>query len=117
MNNEIILTLDFPPSANRYWRNYKGKTVKSKEAQSYLTTVGWLARAELGPEFTMIEGDVSISVEFYFPNQRGDLDNRLKVLIDSLNGIAYADDRQITAIKAVRKTDKLNPRCEVVLQW
>ena len=38
------LTLPYPPSANRYWRNYRGMTVTSGEAIAYKREVAYLAR-------------------------------------------------------------------------
>ena len=47
------------------------------------------------------------------PQRSGDLDNRLKCLLDSLNGIAWSDDGQIVEIHAYRHDDKKNPRVEI----
>ena len=61
------------------------------------------------------EGPVGVSAIVYFPNRRGDLDNRLKPVLDALQGVAYSDDRQIVAINAVRQIDKDSPRVEVAV--
>ena len=36
--------------------------------------------------------------------------------LDSLRGIAYADDKQIVEIHAYRRDDPANPRIEVVIE-
>lgn len=106
----ITLTLPLPPSANRYWRNVKGRTLKSREARDYALQVGWLCR---GADITPITGDVSIEMMIYFPDKRGDLSNRIKVAEDALNGHVYADDKQVKRILAERHIDKQNPRIEL----
>lgn len=106
----MTITLPLPPSANRYWRNFRGRTVVSAEAKAYKEQAAWLARAA-GME--LIEGDVSVTMRIYRAAKRGDTDNFLKVGLDSLNGIAYSDDSQIVRIVAERYDDKKNPRVEV----
>lgn len=106
----MTITLPTPVSANRYWRNFRGRMVVSAEAKAYKEQVAWIARAA-GVE--MLTGDVSVTMRVYRQAKRGDLDNSLKVSLDSLIGIAYADDSQIVRIVAERYDDKRNPRVEV----
>jgi len=92
------IRLPLPPSANRYWRTTRtGRTYVSEEAQAYKAEVGWLARAE-GLE--MLEGEVSLSLQVYMVNKSADLTNRIKVLEDALNGVAYIDDNQVSEFYA-----------------
>lgn len=113
---EYSLTLPFPPSANRYWRNVKGRMVKSAEARAYRDEAGFLTLQQTyqtegrGKPLT---GNVKVVMDFYRPARRGDLDNRIKVLLDSLQGIAFENDSQITEIHARRFEDKVNPRVQV----
>jgi Holliday junction resolvase RusA-like endonuclease len=58
---------------------------------------------------------VALELRFFRPAKRGDLDNLLKVTLDSLNGLVYADDSQVTRILAERREDKLRPRVEVTV--
>lgn len=106
------LSLPIPPSANRYWRTYRGATVVSAEAKAYKTEVGWLAKAIIREPLTC---PVAVTLHVYRPAKRGDLDNYSKVLLDSLNGIAYEDDAQIVEIHAYRHDDKTNPRVEITI--
>lgn len=106
-------TLPFPPSANRYWRNYNGRMVVSAEATAYK----WAVRAiACGITPRCITDNVSVHVLVYRPQKRGDLDNCLKILFDALSGIAYEDDSQIIAIHAYRHDDKKNPRVVVTVE-
>lgn len=109
----IRLTLPFPVSANRYWRSYRGRMVRSAEANAYKQEVGWLCQAAGVQPLT---GDVCVTFDFYRAAKRGDTDNFLKITIDALIGYAYADDRQIVEIHATRHDDKANPRVEVTIE-
>lgn len=89
---------------------WQGRMVVSNEARSYKEQAGWLAK---GAQVDMINGDVSLTVKVFRPQKRGDLDNTLKVLIDSLKGIVYQDDDQVTEIHAFLHDDKHDPRVEL----
>jgi crossover junction endodeoxyribonuclease RusA len=108
----IRLTLPYPPSANNYWRANRGRVHKSTQAKKYIDNVKWITKRQ---NLTPIEGHVQVQIEVYRPARRGDLDNTLKVLLDALNGLAYADDSQITQIFAKRFEDKANPRVEIMV--
>jgi len=112
LTTELRFTLPYPPSANRYWRNYRGIMVTSPQALEYKANARRIAS---GSGCTAIIEPVHVQVDVYRPAKRGDLDNTLKVLLDSLNGIAYVDDSQIVQITARRFEDKKNPRAEVVV--
>lgn len=105
--NHVMAVLPVQPSANRYWRNIRGRMVVSVEAQNYKSLVH-LACAQVDP---LAKGnDVAISFTFYRAQKSGDLDNRIKVILDALNGVFYDDDQQIVEIHAKRSDDKENPR-------
>lgn len=104
------LTLPYPPSANRYWRQWQGRMVVSSEARQYKETVGWLVKADTSDWLT---GPVALTIKVYRPQKRGDLDNCLKILLDSLKGVLFADDDQVVEIHAYRGDDKANPRVEM----
>lgn len=106
---EIKAVLPYPPSANRYWRKARGMVYVSAEAKAYKKAV-----SSSMPK-TPFAGPVSVTIDVYRPARRGDLDNCIKILLDSLNGIAYADDQQIIEIHAERFEDKKNPRVEVTI--
>lgn len=99
----IELTLPEPPSANRYWKVWRGRAVKSKEARAYALQVKYLAIQQ--HVRAPITGDVALTVHWYRARRAGDLDNRLKCLLDSLKGITYADDKQVRRFTAERFDD------------
>lgn len=100
--------LPYPPSANRYWRTFRNRTVVSDEARKYKA----LVKVELS-KWPLLAGPVALIAHLYRPQRSGDLDNRLKVLGDALNGVAWSDDSQVVEIHAYRHDDKARPRVEV----
>lgn len=107
----IQITLDMPPSANRYWRRgLNGNTYVSDEAEDYKAEVHLRClRARIRP----LDGPLAITMRVYRARRSGDLDNRIKIVLDALQGIAYTDDKQITEIHAYRFDDKHEPRVEI----
>lgn len=109
-----MLEFSYPVSANRYWRTFRGMTVRSKEAQEYKESVAVVAESH---KVKILTCPVSVSMTLHPPIpkdwktrerkqprywplsvRRLDLDNSQKVVLDALQGIAYENDKQITAI-------------------
>jgi crossover junction endodeoxyribonuclease RusA len=93
--------LDEPPSANRWWRKFRGRMVLSREAREYKTMVsllGQMSRATPFPKGT----PVRVEMFWHRGRKSGDLDKRLGVLLDALQGVAYENDSQIVEIAARR---------------
>lgn len=112
VSGDIVLVLPYPPSANRYWRSWRGKVVISEEAREYKKRV---ARIALNQGFNPIVGPVVVRSDVFRPQKRGDLDNTMKVVLDALRGIAYEDDSQVVEIHLFRNDDKMNPRAEITI--
>lgn len=114
--DSVTLELPFPPSANRYWRRFLPKghsrpvTVLSDEAKAYKVEVARIAyglgikaplMGRVGVAYTLIPQrpkDWKIRArkdpEGWMDSVRCiDLDNSLKVLMDSLNGVVIEDDK------------------------
>ena len=105
----IRLTLPVPPSANRWWRMVNGRMIKSKAARQYLDTV----RVPIKGYYA--EGDVMVKIAWYRAAKRGDLDKRLGVVLDLLQGMAYENDRQVSTLIATRHEDPKDPRMEIMV--
>jgi crossover junction endodeoxyribonuclease RusA len=108
------LTLPVPPSANRYWRTVQGRVYVSTEARRYRVDVHLRALTEGMRK--PLTGPVVVSATIYRERKTGDLDNRLKVLLDALKGVAFIDDDQVVEIHARREDDRANPRAEVRIE-
>ena len=100
----IHLTLPEPPSTNRYWRRAGTILHLSAEAKAYKAQVAALARQQgIGPAFPFPQGvPVAVTLEWHRGRRSGDLDNRLKVALDALRRVVYADDDQVVRLVASR---------------
>ena len=105
----VILPL--PPSVNHYYVNTgRGGRALSQEARDYK------AAAELAvyrAHLVRYAGPVAVTLHVYRERKAGDLDNRVKLTLDALNGHAWVDDAQVVEIHAYRHDDAANPRVEV----
>jgi len=111
-NVSMILELDrFPPSVNHaYYHIKKGKAfikVKTKETKDFIKYV----HSQFPETYTEIQNDgmtykqfnvepfkcpVQVEIVITFGDKRKhDIDNILKIILDSLIGKAYVDDNQI----------------------
>lgn len=65
------------------------------------------------------KGPVEVRLRFYPPTWRPDCHGTLKVLLDSLQGVAYTNDRQLRSLShLVVDVDGDNPRVEIaILKW
>ena len=96
------VTFPYPPSANRYWRIFRGRATPSKAATEYKAAV--LAMVDWQPTESMVAIDITLHPK---QNKDGsecktiiDLDNCLKVTLDALQGVAYSNDKQVRKITA-----------------
>ena len=106
METVNAILLPHPISANRYWRNYRGRMVVSAEARAYKVEVKgrWMEAHGLLRVNYPVHVDIG-----YMPRKtkngqpskvRLDLDNTIKVLNDALNRVAWWDDSQVVSIRA-----------------
>lgn len=70
---------------------------------SFKDALGLIARRAMHGQ-APFTGAVKLTAEVYrnvVPTalQFGDIDNHLKAILDALNGICYADDRQVTSVE------------------
>lgn len=92
----VSVILPEPPSSNKYWRTHGHTTYRTREAKTYCEAVAALtAQYRVNGQPCFPTGDVSVVVVWHRSAKRGDLDNRSKILYDSLQGSLYDDDAQI----------------------
>jgi Holliday junction resolvase RusA-like endonuclease len=93
-------TLPVVTSANRLWRQGKGRTYKAKGAGNDTRTAALLFR-----HVVPLLGDLAVSITWYRERRVGDTDNKIKGTLDLLKGIAYADDASVARVSCERVDD------------
>lgn len=109
----MYLYLPEPPSANRYWRNWRGRMVVSAEARAYKARV-WAEAVRC--KHRPMSGPVRVTLFWRRKAKRGDLDNRIKVVLDAIKGTLYDDDKQVVEIHARRMDLPENPGLTVTVE-
>ena len=109
----IEIDLNYPPSANRYWRCFRNRMVLSKDAEEFKkhvqdTVKGMELHLTHDPVLVIISLSPKLTVKGEASKTCIDLDNALKVILDSLQGIAYQNDKQIKKIIAEYGQAKVN---------
>lgn len=59
---------------------------------------------------------VSLRVAFYCKSKTSDLDNLIKCLLDSANGIVYVDDKQVVQIEAELYRGSSDPHTDLTFR-
>lgn len=107
------LTLPEPPSSNRFWRHVGAKVLLSAEARQYKQDIQAIC---LVKRIKPIDGPLVFTLVWYRGRRSGDLDNRLKQVIDSLCPYAYTNDAQIVELHAYRIDRPRHPGVEVTIE-
>ena len=97
----VRLFLNVPPSANRWWRNVNGRMVTSKEARDYKE---YVAGQCLKQRVRKIDAPapVALTITWFRERKSGDLDKRIGIALDALQGSAFDSDSQIVELHAHR---------------
>lgn len=87
----IALALPLPPSTNTIWRNRKGsgKPHLSSEYQAWRQEAGWTVQAS---QVERISGEYDIHI-FVPKDMPGDIDNRVKAILDLCKEHVTDDDK------------------------
>ena len=96
------LTLPHPVSANRYWRVYRNRVIRSPEANDYRRAV---IRAATRARIVPTDRPVIVRMTYHprmnkngsADKRRLDVTNTVKVAEDALQGLAYHDDKQVVS--------------------
>ena len=110
------MCLPEPPSLNKWTRIWRGRVLLSREARAYKETARQLA---LFARLTCVEKPalVGVRIVWYRSRKVGDLDNRLKIVLDALRGVMYDDDSQIDELHAWRQDDPDQKGTVMVTVW
>jgi len=111
----LSITLPYPPSVNSIWRQIvignRPRTILSRRGRDYYASL---------PKFDdqAVDGDVHVTVDVYPPDRRRrDLDNVLKVVLDSITKMgAIHDDSQIKRIQAAMHDPLPTARIDISIE-
>lgn len=106
---EVVLTLPWPPSLNKHWRNVNGRTLISAAGRQYRVNV---MAAVIAAGAGHVVGRLAVEVEARPPDRRTrDLDNLLKGLLDAAGQAGlFADDSQIDDLR-IRRGEVVEGGC------
>lgn len=99
----------FPPSMNHYWRRVGARTLVSRAGRGYKAAVLAIASGQ-----EPLTGKVEVEMHL-FSVGRFDVDNYLKVFLDSAKGLLFGDDSQVDRI-VIDKTTGTPKRIEFAVR-
>jgi crossover junction endodeoxyribonuclease RusA len=95
--SEVVLTLPWPPSVNRYWRQVNGRAILSADGRAYKQEVGASCIFVGAQKFA---GPVRVDILAVRPDKRKrDLDNLLKAALDAMTPWVWEDDSQVVDLR------------------
>lgn len=126
------ITIYGKPQPKERPRVYKGHGITPTRTKNYEAMIAAEWRAEYPKP---LEGDLRVWITFYMPTpvswskakkeraERGiirpsvrpDIDNLVKIILDGLNGVAFADDKQVVELTAA-KYYSANPRTAILVE-
>lgn len=133
--SELQITIPGTPIAKKRPRFVRrGKFVGTYNCQQ--TEEGrwlWEVTQQLGPDFGIFDGmPLELDISFFLPipkstpkkldlrgephTKKPDVDNLIKFALDCLNGVLFADDRQIYTITG-RKFYADKPQTQITVRW
>lgn len=101
-----LFTLPVTERTNVMWRRAGKRTILSDKHRGDKATVA------LVPAFrhvTLLAGDLAVRMVWWRAQRSGDVDSRIKATLDLLQGVAYADDKQIRSLSVERRDDPTQP--------
>jgi crossover junction endodeoxyribonuclease RusA len=100
--NSVTITLPFPPTLNHMHVNVSKGRIRSKEYVAFCGMVAHIVDREKAPKFGTQR--LAVAITLHWPNKRkGDLDNRAKSVLDSLQRAGvYLDDEQVDSLTITR---------------
>jgi len=86
------------------------RLIKSKKALTYSDVF----KQQCKPLSTLMTGDLRVTLHIYYASRRPDLDESL--ILDLMQGLIYANDRQVKERHCYWGLDPDNPRAEIIVE-
>jgi Holliday junction resolvase RusA-like endonuclease len=115
-NWEHKIILPLPPSVNHAYIRTKFGMALSATAKKWKINANKSAKEQLDKWEIAYEKVVLDITVYWANNRRRDLDNCLKLTLDSLTGVVYVDDKFAIPRFQDYSVDKGNPRIEIVIR-
>lgn len=94
--------------------NRNGRAYTPKDTHDHEALIAWHAKAAMNRR-PPLEGPVEARFRFVLPDRRRrDIDNLLKLSLDAMNAIVYADDTQVHRVEATKEVGD-EPRTEITI--
>ena len=84
--------------------------IKSKKALDFIKQF----QLQTPIQIPLLEGDLNVTIKIYYASRRPDLDE--SVILDAMQGIIYANDRQVKEKHVSWGLDRENPRSEIKIE-
>lgn len=106
-----VYTVPLPPSVNAIWRvSARGHVYKDRKVEAW-DTAAWGELTLQGFE-RLGPGRWTLAARVFVKDDRSDIDNRFKALIDLLKKMVGADDSQLYSLMAEKMVDRKHPRID-----
>ena len=112
MGKIISFTVDGQPVPKQSFRYARGRSFQSARVVEWQNTIGWAA-IEAGGNL-QLKGRVRVILDFFMHNNRADLDNLAKCVLDGLQGIVYGNDKQVFELRVKKWVDSKPRVCVTV---
>lgn len=110
---KVNLTIPGKPPTKLRARKGRGGFYTPKETKQAMNKIALYGIAK-GKK---LEGNLKLTLRAYYRTKKhGDLDNIIKVIMDSCQGIIFENDLQIKEIYAILKTEQDNERTEIEIE-
>lgn len=110
----IFLTLPVGPGVNEKY--VSRRFVLTDKYRKYMQDVYWICQQQ---KVKPLEGDLKVTIHWYrmLKNNRfyGDIDSKIKCLLDALEGSCYKNDSQIAELSIKRINCASDPKMEVFI--
>ena len=105
-----------PKSNNHIYRNHGHIRYMTQDGKALKESYQLQAKSQVERKWLPTPNDLGIQIDLFFGDQRKrDIDNYCKILLDSLSGLIWIDDNQITCMAITKQIDKVDPRIEITI--
>lgn len=115
MTNEVRLVVLGEPASKANSRKIvkfgkRPASIKSDKARAFEASV----KQQVQQLPRLMTEKLVVFIRIYYASERPDLDE--SIILDALQGLVYANDRQVREKHVYHEIDRKNPRFEIVIQ-